>query len=82
MKEKLELYKRKHQEQAHRLLKIIRKLECYQTRGSSWYPEEEAFHARLEHIQRELNKPTQFRGFILDFFLIFRFIYFNSFNFR
>ena len=68
MKEKLEQYKRKYQEQAHRLLQVIRKLEAYQARGSSWYPEEEAFYARLEHIQRELNKPTQFKG--LNLFIL------------
>lgn len=60
--EKLDEYKRKHKELAHRLLQVICKLEFYQSRGLSWYPEEETFHARLEFLQRELNKPTQFKG--------------------
>lgn len=63
----MEQYNRKHQELAHRLLQVIRKLEFFQSRGLSWYREEEAFHARLEHIQRELNKPTQFKGDIILF---------------
>jgi nuclear pore complex protein Nup54 len=59
--QRIEEFLRRHQELSHRLLKVICKLEALQSRGFSWYPEEETFHARLEHLQRELDKPTQFK---------------------
>jgi hypothetical protein len=37
-------------------------MEVIQGKGYSLFPEEEMYRTKLENMQRELNKPTQFKG--------------------
>jgi nuclear pore complex protein Nup54 len=49
-------------QQAKRVLLVLSKIEQLQAKGISIGAEEESFRGKLESIQRELNKPTQFRS--------------------
>ncbi|KAI9199467.1 nucleoporin complex subunit 54-domain-containing protein [Polychytrium aggregatum] len=55
-------YKRKHRELAHRLLKIMSKIQIVTNKGQSIGAEEEALRTRLESINREFKPPSQLRG--------------------
>jgi len=43
---------------------LLSRMEVIQGKGYSIFPEEEVYRARLENMQRELNKPTQFKGLL------------------
>ncbi|KAJ8297550.1 hypothetical protein KUTeg_024081 [Tegillarca granosa] len=59
---KLEEYKRKHIELAHKLLQVITKQEICRKMGFAIQVEEEQLRVHLEKIQAELNHPTQFKN--------------------
>ncbi|KAK7097934.1 nucleoporin p54-like [Littorina saxatilis] len=59
---KLDDYKRKHLELGHRLLKVVVKQEICRKLGYAVQVEEEMLKVQLEHLQVELNHPTQFKG--------------------
>eukprot|EP00013_Stygamoeba_regulata_P007813 CAMPEP_0177678688 /NCGR_PEP_ID=MMETSP0447-20121125/29144_1 /TAXON_ID=0 /ORGANISM="Stygamoeba regulata, Strain BSH-02190019" /LENGTH=402 /DNA_ID=CAMNT_0019187711 /DNA_START=118 /DNA_END=1329 /DNA_ORIENTATION=- len=59
---KIEEFRRKHMELAHRVLQLMVKIEVLQARGYSILTDEETYRAKLENLQQELNKPTQFKS--------------------
>ncbi|KAL6080008.1 Nuclear pore complex protein Nup98-Nup96 [Balamuthia mandrillaris] len=59
---KVEEYKRRHMQLASRVLRIMKRLEVLRSMGYPILGDEEAFRGKLENLQRELNKPTQFKG--------------------
>jgi len=61
-KANIEAQKIKHMQLSHRLLRVTRKIEMLRNRGQPIAPWEEHLRARLENLQRELNKPTQLKG--------------------
>ena len=54
--------KRKHLQLTHRVLKIMKMLEVLRCKSYAVMPEEENLRIRLEGLQRELDRPTQFKG--------------------
>lgn len=63
---KLEEYKRRHLELKRRVVYVMRKKEMLTTQGYALLKSEELFRARLESLQRELNKPNQFKAVLSD----------------
>jgi Nucleoporin complex subunit 54 len=59
---KIEEFRRKHMELAHRVLQLMVKIEVLQARGYSILTDEETYRAKLDNLQQELNKPTQFKS--------------------
>ncbi|KAJ3416118.1 hypothetical protein HDV05_003087 [Chytridiales sp. JEL 0842] len=59
---KLEEYKRRHVELAHRVLKIMKYVEVLRNKGYPIRAEEEALRGRLEAMDTQLKKPAHFRG--------------------
>jgi len=59
---KIDAYKRRHMDLASRILHVMAKIEVLRSLGYPILAEEEAFRAKLENLQRELNKPTLFKG--------------------
>jgi nuclear pore complex protein Nup54 len=63
---KLEEYKRRHLELTRRVVRVMKKKEVLTSQGYPPLKSEELFRARLESIQRELNKPNQFKAVLSD----------------
>ena len=59
---KLEEYRRRHLNLAHRTLKIMKQVYILKNRGYSIRPEEETLKVRLENLSTSLRKSSQFRG--------------------
>jgi len=59
---KLLEYKRRHLELTHRVLRIMKGLEVQRCRSYPLMPEEDNLRIKLEGLQRELDRPTQFKG--------------------
>jgi len=59
---KIQEYKQNQAELSLRLLKIMVKFECFRTRGYPVQPSEEHWRNVLEHIQKELNSPNQYKA--------------------
>jgi len=63
---KIDQYKQRHLELSHRVLKLMKRVEVLTYKGYPISLEEEAFRAKLENLQRELNQPSLFRGRLSD----------------
>jgi nuclear pore complex protein Nup54 len=63
---KLEEYKRRHLELTRRVVRVMKKKEVLTSQGYALLKSEELFRARLEGLQRELNKPNQFKAVLSD----------------
>jgi len=59
---KIQEYKKRSMDLFQWLLKIMVKLEVVRAKGFNIFPEEEALFSRLDNIQRELNKPNQYKS--------------------
>ncbi|KNC56442.1 uncharacterized protein AMSG_02412 [Thecamonas trahens ATCC 50062] len=60
--EKLRLCREQHAKLRHDVLCIMKRIEVWRSRGKPITPEEERIRSKLEFLQRELCKPTQFRA--------------------
>ncbi|KAJ3329452.1 hypothetical protein HDU76_007887 [Blyttiomyces sp. JEL0837] len=63
---KVEEFKRRHAELAHRVLKIMSTVEVLRNKGYPIRAEEEALRGRLEAMDTQLKKPAHFRGRIQE----------------
>ena len=59
---RIEEYRRRHLEQCHRMIRIVKKLEILKSKGHSVNQVEEQMRSKLESCKRELNRPTHFKG--------------------
>ncbi|KND02834.1 uncharacterized protein SPPG_01914 [Spizellomyces punctatus DAOM BR117] len=59
---KLEEYKRKQAVLVAKVLQLLKQVQLIRNRGYSIRAEEERFKSRLEAMQRDLQKPSVFRG--------------------
>ncbi|TPX64484.1 hypothetical protein SpCBS45565_g05879 [Spizellomyces sp. 'palustris'] len=59
---KLEEYKRKQAVLVAKVLQLMKQVQLIRNRGYSIRAEEERFKSRLEAMQRDLQKPSVFRG--------------------
>jgi nuclear pore complex protein Nup54 len=65
-KVKVAEFRQHHTKLAHRLLKLVHKIQMLQTHGYPILNEEITFRKKLENIHRELKKPTQFQARVAE----------------
>jgi len=61
-KVKMENCKQRHLTLAHRVLRLMNRIEVLKNKGYPITMEEENFRNKLENLQRELNQPAHFKG--------------------
>ncbi|KAJ3367608.1 hypothetical protein HDU91_001276, partial [Kappamyces sp. JEL0680] len=65
---KIEQYKRKQSQIAHKILQLMKAVQILRNKGYSLRAEEEAFMTRLISMDRDLAKPSVFRGRINEIY--------------
>eukprot|EP00842_Homolaphlyctis_polyrhiza_P005012 jgi/Hompol1/5511/HPOL_002266-RA len=59
---KIQEYKRKQRQIVHKVLTLMKSVQILRNRGYSIRADEEALRSRLEAMERDLQKPSIFRG--------------------
>ncbi|KAJ3320032.1 hypothetical protein HDV06_005766 [Boothiomyces sp. JEL0866] len=59
---KIEEYKRKHRQLVHKVFQLLKSVQLLRNKGYILRPEEEALITRLISMDRDLAKPSVFRG--------------------
>ncbi|KAJ3270205.1 hypothetical protein HDV01_000484 [Terramyces sp. JEL0728] len=59
---KIEEYKRKHRQLVHKVFQLLKSVQLLRNKGYILRPEEEALITRLLSMDRDLAKPSVFRG--------------------